>query len=74
MENKKSEKFKELATRRVRRVIKDIRLVGNLANRNNYRYTDDQVHKIIRALNAEIRALRQRFESGGNQDEDLFFL
>jgi len=47
-------KFVELAEKRVTRAIKDIRLIGNLSNKSNYSYTDQDVRKIIRALEAEI--------------------
>lgn len=63
----KRAKFVDLAERRVTRAIKDIRLIGNLSNRNNYRYTEEDVAKIVRALKAELDELRLRFEarSGG---------
>jgi len=48
-------KFVELAEKRVTRTIKDIRLAGNLSNKSNYSYTDQDVRKIIRALEAEIK-------------------
>jgi len=73
-ERDKAEKFRELATKRVNRAIKDLRLIGNLANQNNYAYTDDQVSKIVSALNAEVRTLKRRFEEEGNSDEPAFSL
>ena len=38
IERSKRDKFLELANKRVSRAIKDIKLVGNLANRKNYEY------------------------------------
>ena len=38
----KSAKFVELATSRVNRSLKELALVGNLANRSNYQYSDEQ--------------------------------
>ncbi len=70
----KAEKFRELATTRVRNAIKDLQLIGNLANTTNYEYTEDQVRKIFRALNAEMKALKARFESGGEVVQDQFDL
>ncbi len=70
----KAQKFKDLATTRVRRVIKDLQLVGNLANSSNYEYTPQQVKKIMKAINTEVRALKLRFESGGEVEEDSFTL
>lgn len=55
-------KFVDLANRRVSKALNAIRLIGNLANRSNYDYTDDDVTKILRALSDEVAACRKRFE------------
>lgn len=70
----KREKFKELAEKRVNRAIKDIRLVGNLANRNNYSYTDQDSTKICAALESEIKSLRAKFSSEDNKQSITFKL
>lgn len=67
-------KFVELAEKRVSRAIKDIRLVGNLSNKSNYSYTSEDVRKIIKALDGEVKKLKQRFGSHGTNDEILFKL
>jgi ABC-type Fe3+-hydroxamate transport system substrate-binding protein len=67
-------KFVELAEKRVSRAIKDIRLIGNLSNKSNYSYTDEDVKKIVKALDAEVKRLKQRFDSHGNHDEIVFKL
>ena len=65
----KKMKFRELAEKRVSRTIKDIRLIGNLSNRNNYDYESDDARKIISALEEEIKLLKYKFKisnkSGG---------
>lgn len=68
------EKFVELAEKRVCRAIKDIRLISNLSNKSNYSYTDEDVRKIIRAMDVEVKKLKQRFESHGVQEEVVFKL
>lgn len=68
------EKFVELAEKRVTRVIKDIRLVGNLSNKTNYVYTQKDAEKIISVLEKEVKLLRSRFVSGGDEAENLFRL
>lgn len=70
----KREKFKELAEKRVNRAIKDIRLVGNLANRNNYSYTEQDGAKICAALESEIKSLRAKFSSEENKQNTTFKL
>ena len=59
----KSKKFKELANSRVPKAISKIRLVGNLANTNNYEYTESEARQIIDALSEELNILRKRFTS-----------
>lgn len=70
----KKQKFVDLAEKRVSRVIKDIRLVGNLSNRSNYVFKDEQVKKIFAAIDAETRAARKRFEGAGSSDDAVFKL
>ena len=56
------EKFVDLARKRVTKALKDIQLIGNLSNRSNYDYTDDDVSKIMKALTDEVAACRRKFE------------
>lgn len=67
-------KFVELAEKRVTRVLKDLRLVGNLANRNNYTYSEQDAEKILAVLEAEIKVLRRKFEAKGGSGEITFKL
>lgn len=57
----KRERFERLAEKRLTETIKKLRLVGNLANRHNYSYSDEHVKQIFNAIDAEVRSLRQRF-------------
>ena len=60
-DNKKMEKFEELAEKRVRDTLKKFQLIGNLANKNNYCYTDAHVKQIIDALEKELKILKSKF-------------
>lgn len=71
---KDREKFVELSEKRVTRVIKDIRLIGNLSNKSNYSYTEDDVAKIYRALKKAIEQMKSRFDSKGSIASDVFKL
>ena len=68
------ERFVRLANQRVNRALKTIRLIGNLSTRSNYSYTNEDVEKIFRVLNTEIRAARTRFAEGAKDSEDEFTL
>lgn len=68
----KRDKFVELAVKRVTRAIKDMRLVGNLSNRSAYEYSEDDVKKIVRALQKEVDTVKARFsENGSGSDADF---
>ena len=62
-------KFIELATNRVNRTVKDIRLIGNLSNRSAYEYSEEDVKKIARTLQRELDLMKLRF-AGGSQGGD----
>lgn len=73
MEDKR-DKFVSLAEKRVTRAIKDIRLIGNLSNKNNYAYSEKDINKIINALESEIKIMKSRFASDGTKTEPKFKL
>lgn len=70
----KEAKFVELAINRVNRTLKDLALVGNLANRRNYEYSDDQARRILRALQVGLDQVKSRFASGGGANPSNFEL
>lgn len=57
----KQAKFKELAEKRVNNTLNCLRLISNLANRNNYEYSEKEAQKIITVLEDEIKALKTKF-------------
>jgi hypothetical protein len=71
--DKKREKFVYIAQKRVNSALKSISLIGNLANKNNYKYEDQDIRKILKALNEEINNLKNRFQTG-NSDDKIFKL
>ncbi len=70
----KRKKFEDIAVRRVNRVIKEIRLIGNLSNRSSYEYSDEDVRKIVKALQREVDAVKARFEGPGKGADSAFSL
>jgi len=57
------ERFKRIATLRTNAVLYKIRLLGNLANKQRYRYSEKDVNKIFSALNKQIREVRAKYNS-----------
>lgn len=70
----KSAKFIELANKRVNRAIKDIQLIGNLANKQNYEFNDEQAKKIIKAIQQEIDVVKQSFQTAEDANKQNFKL
>jgi hypothetical protein len=66
--NNDRKKFVELAEKRVRRALKDIKLIGNLSNRSNYVYSEQDVKKIHKALQAAISEMKARFDRQGDDN------
>jgi len=68
------EKFVQLAEKRVTKALKDIHLIGNLSNKNNYEYTDVDSKKIIIALENAIKTVKKRFEEHSTEENTEFKL
>ena len=74
-QKRKREKFIELAESRVKKTITNLRLIGNLSRKNNYEYTNEDVKKIIAALDKELKNVKDLFKRGSEMSsEDSFKL
>ena len=73
-ESRRRANFVRLAQNRTTRAIQAIRVIGNLSNKGNYEYTQDDVKKIKRALEQEIRLMENRFSTSGSEDVPEFKL
>ncbi len=57
----KNQAFKRLANKRVNRVLRELRLIGNLSNRSNYNYSESEVKTIFSNIDEELRLAKSRF-------------
>src|SRR4051812_40129798 len=57
----KVQKFERIAERRANSAVRFIRLLGNLADRSNYEYTDAHVQQLFGALEHEVRTVKAKF-------------
>jgi len=62
MRDKRS-RFIELGEARVTKATQMLRLIGNLANSNNYEYSPEDAQKIFTALDAEMKLLKAKFQT-----------
>jgi len=70
----KRNNFIRLAEARVTKALKSIKVIGNLSNKTNYEYADQDIGKIINALQAEINVVKSRFKNKGNSESVEFKL
>lgn len=59
----KRQRFQRLAKLRGERALRDVQLLGNLSNRNNYEYSDQDVRKLFSILDDELKTAKSRFAS-----------
>lgn len=69
-----ADKFKRLAIARTNNALKAIALVGGLSNKANYEYNDEQVSSIMKALEAEVIKVANRFKNPAAPAEGGFSL
>jgi len=60
-DEKKHEKFRELAEKRTNKALEAVRLIGNLSNRQTYVYDEAEVRKIVKALRDAVAEVESRF-------------
>lgn len=58
----KSDRFIRVAERRTAKVLTDLRLLGQCANRRTYDYSPDQVHRIFREIRRNLGAVEKKFQ------------
>jgi hypothetical protein len=72
IQNGKAESFERIASRRTADILKKLKLLGNLSNRNNYSYSDDQIKQMFSAIDRELKLARDRFNVQTQKREPVF--
>ncbi len=67
----KRQKFIRLAESRVNSTIKEINLIGNLANKSNYDYSKEDIDKILKTLKRSVSDLESKFTSRNRSEFKL---
>ena len=71
MTETRQERFKRLAIYRTNAVLEKLRILGNLSNKTNYDYSDDEINKIFYAIDSQLRNVKARFISRNKKEFKL---
>ena len=73
MSETKYERFQRLVASRQQRLLREIRLIGNLSNTKNYTYTRTDVDALFDRIDRELKETKalfdQNLETNGDEDE-----
>ena len=70
--NAKKERFKNVAGRRVQKVLDDLESLSKCANKSTYEYSDEEVRKMMRAIREKVKFLDVAFNSGAKSGKQTF--
>lgn len=70
--NVKKDRFKTVASRRVQKVLDDIESLSKCANKSTYEYSDEDVKKMMNAINNQISLLRASFSANSKSGKQSF--
>ena len=65
------DRFLEIAQRRTRQILRDLRLLGNCGNTGAYEYNEAEIQKIFAAIEQELAKTRSRFRTGVPKEVDF---
>ena len=59
----KIERFHRIAEKRINRILEHLRLLGNTANKTLYKYTDEELNKIFKAIDEKVLEIKGKFKT-----------
>lgn len=57
----KRERFENVASNRVQRILDTLQLLQNCSNKNNYEYTEKDVDRMFSEISSAVKAVRQAY-------------
>lgn len=60
-EREREDRFKRIAVKRTERVLESLRVLGNCSNKSAYKYSDEDISKIFRAVEEQLRTTKAKF-------------
>ncbi len=68
----KDDRFKRIASKRVENIIKSIRSLSNCSNTNNYKYSEDDVNKMMKVIKEEVKIMETLFRKSLSNKKNTF--
>lgn len=59
----KISRFYRIAERRTNRILEHLRLLGNTSNKTLYKYTDEELNKIFKAIDEKVLEIKGKFKT-----------
>ena len=69
----KNERFRRLAESRGNRLIREISLLGNLASKKNYDYSEEEVDQLFKPILKELAEVRALFDANSPSTRKVNF-
>ena len=67
----KEDAFRRLATQRTNAVLNRLRILGHCSNPQLYEYTQEDVRRIFRAIESELKAVKTKFTNSNKSEFKL---
>ena len=67
----KNDRFKRLASKRTNEVIDKIRILGNCSNKSTYKYSREDINKIFKSIEQELRDVKSKFKINKKEEFKL---
>jgi hypothetical protein len=71
-QNIKRERFENVASRRVQKVLDNLDSLSICANKNNYEYTSADVNKMLKAIKNKVKNLELSFTNNSKSTKETF--
>ena len=68
----KRDRFKNVAGRRVQKVLDDLESLSKCANKSTYEYSDEEVRKMLKAINEKVNLLKAAFTASSKSGKQTF--
>jgi hypothetical protein len=68
----KKDRFKNVAGRRVQKVLDDLESLSKCSNKSTYDYTEEEVRKMLRAISEKVNLLKAAFNSNTKSGKQTF--